>query len=156
MRHVYLFVSEHLKNRLIQLIGGKSVGVRALIANSANEILLVRHTYREGLHTPGGGVKRGESALAAIRREVYEEVGLEIEVSPSIFAVYKSVWRGIDDYVILYVIRNFGGLPLANHKDEIVEVTWVSRDTIPLDVTPRTLARLREYWGEAAISETWY
>jgi 8-oxo-dGTP pyrophosphatase MutT (NUDIX family) len=46
----------------------------------AGEVLLVRHTYGPpSWELPGGGVHRGEEPLAAIARELREELGLEID-----------------------------------------------------------------------------
>lgn len=38
-----------------------TVGVRAVIVNPANEILLVRHSYLQGWYLPGGKADRKES-----------------------------------------------------------------------------------------------
>ncbi len=44
-----------------------------------DQILLVRHPYgRREWMPPGGGVRRGEALDAAARREVREEVGIEV------------------------------------------------------------------------------
>src|SRR5438477_12347197 len=42
------------------------------------KILLVRSSYRARWDLPGGGVRRGEAAEAAARRELDEELGLEL------------------------------------------------------------------------------
>ena len=42
-------------------------------------LLCVRESYRPGLGLPGGGLNPGEAPLAAAQRELFEEVGLEIE-----------------------------------------------------------------------------
>lgn len=56
-----------------------SIGVSALIRNEAGEILLTRRADDGRWVEPGGGLEPGESPGAAIRREVREETGLEIE-----------------------------------------------------------------------------
>jgi ADP-ribose pyrophosphatase YjhB (NUDIX family) len=53
-------------------------GVKALVVN-AGEVLLVHHTYgpREW-ELPGGGARRREDAEAALRRELREELRVEV------------------------------------------------------------------------------
>ena len=61
---------------------------RAIILDDDDRILLCRFQFaRDGRAvvvwaTPGGGVEPGESLLAALRRELMEEVGLQIEAEP--------------------------------------------------------------------------
>jgi 8-oxo-dGTP diphosphatase len=57
-------------------------GAYAIIRNSAREIAIIR-TPR-GYFLPGGGVDPGEDMVAALRREVYEETGLGIEIDREI------------------------------------------------------------------------
>jgi len=42
-------------------------------------ILAVRHSYKTGLHMPGGGIARGEHPATAAVRELQEEVGISIK-----------------------------------------------------------------------------
>ncbi|HEY5722106.1 MAG TPA: NUDIX domain-containing protein [Allosphingosinicella sp.] len=55
----------------------KAFGVHAVPMTPAGKVVLVRHTYAKGWRLPGGGVGRGEEPLAAILRELEEEIGLE-------------------------------------------------------------------------------
>ena len=52
----------------------------ALVVNSNGEILLVK-SYKWGSKytVPGGHIELGERSEVAVRREVKEEVGLEVE-----------------------------------------------------------------------------
>jgi 8-oxo-dGTP pyrophosphatase MutT (NUDIX family) len=54
-------------------------GVKCVLVD-ADRILLVRHTYGPAeWDFPGGGLKRNEAPLAAARREMKEELGIEID-----------------------------------------------------------------------------
>ncbi|MDE0350847.1 MAG: NUDIX domain-containing protein [Gammaproteobacteria bacterium] len=73
--------------------------VRALVlAAPGNEILLLRFRNPSGGEdlwlTPGGGVRSGESAEAALRREVWEETGLRLTVPAPL------VWQREHTYTV--------------------------------------------------------
>ena len=55
--------------------------VGALIVNEEGKILLVRsHKWFDKYTLPGGHIEVGETMVEAVKREVKEEVGLDIEV----------------------------------------------------------------------------
>jgi len=57
--------------------------VAALILNKEGELLLCRsHKWFGKLGLPGGHIELGETAKEAVRREIKEETGLEIDVGP--------------------------------------------------------------------------
>lgn len=58
-----------------------SVVVGCLVRNAGNDVLLIRH-HRRGWEIPQGRVEEGENLIDALRREVREEAGVEIEPGP--------------------------------------------------------------------------
>jgi 8-oxo-dGTP diphosphatase len=67
--------------KTLRLRPTKEVSVMAWIEDSEQNVLLVRQAGGLKLWTlPGGKVKRGESLVKALKREVYEESGLRVEI----------------------------------------------------------------------------
>lgn len=98
-------------------------GVKCVITRG-DEVLLVRHTYGErgAWDLPGGGIKRGEEPLAAARREMREELGLDIEdwiELGDFFAKYEH--RKDTMYCFRAVVHDVA--PVAD-RVEIAETRW--------------------------------
>src|SRR5262245_3883978 len=66
-----------------------TIGVRAVIYDQArNAVFLIRHTYVPGWQLPGGGVEIGESAEAALEREVREECDITLTARAALRSVH--------------------------------------------------------------------
>ena len=137
-----------------------TMGVRAVILKppaapgAAAQVLLIRHSYVGGWHLPGGGVDKGETLVAAMRREVREEVGLEVECPPQPHAMYAHFRHGASDHVALFVVERWSGTPRAD-RFEIVEAAFHPLDALPRATTPATRRRLAELHDGAPPSEHW-
>src|SRR6185369_1191909 len=58
-----------------------TVTAGAVIFNDKREVLLLKHRFRagSGWGLPGGFMEQGEQPIEALRRELREEIGLEVD-----------------------------------------------------------------------------
>jgi 8-oxo-dGTP diphosphatase len=58
-----------------------TVTAGAVVVDDENRVLLLKHVFRvgSGWGIPGGFMNKGEQPEEALRREVHEEIGLELE-----------------------------------------------------------------------------
>ena len=117
------------------------VSVAALVTNENGEVLLVKSPWR-GWEYPGGLIEPGESFEAALKREVREESGAEIEITGFV-GICKNVERNIVN--IDFTARYTGG-ELAT-SEESTEVGWFTEEEamemITFPLTKKRLANMR-------------
>jgi ADP-ribose pyrophosphatase YjhB (NUDIX family) len=105
-------------------------GVRCVLIRGG-EVLLVRHTYGErGWALPGGLMRRGEAPEVTARREMHEELGLDI-----------AAWRALGHlrfagaerarHVVACLAATAPAEELDLNAAEIQEVAWYPRDELP-------------------------
>jgi 8-oxo-dGTP pyrophosphatase MutT (NUDIX family) len=135
------------------LLGLKILGPRAIIVNANNQILLVKHVYAPYWYLPGGATNKGEPVKAALIRELKEEVGLTVNEEPRLFGIYHQVNEGVDDYPVIYIVKNF--VLVEVHSPEIEELGWFDHDELPAMVSLATKRRITEYFTNLPPSEHW-
>ena len=127
-------------------IGGPQVGVGAIVVKG-DALLMVKRGKEPALglwSVPGGRVEQGEQLKDAVRREVKEETGLDVEVA-DFAGVYESM--GEPHFVILdYRAEPIGDAdPVA--AADAADARWVPfADIAHLECTPRLVETLRG-WG---------
>ncbi len=138
-----------------RLTRGLTIGVRALVLDQQGRVFLVKHSYVAGWHMPGGGVEAGETLVAALSRELFEEGNIELEAPPRLFAIYYNRRVARRDHVALYVVRSFRqiGPPQPNH--EIIAHGFFAPDALPEGTTGATRARIAEVLDGQAVAEFW-
>ena len=123
------------------------VGVGAVVLRD-DSILLVKRGSEPGKGlwaVPGGKVRFGETLQEAVRREVLEETGLEVEVG-------RVVWVGSHisshEHIVLidFAAKVIGGELAAG--DDAVRAEWVTRQTLSeYELTPTMYDLVGQIWA---------
>lgn len=134
---------------------GMTLGVRAIVRDQDERVLLVRHTYTPGWHLPGGGVEPGETALDAVRRELVEEAGVTLAAEPRLHGAFFNRAVSNRDHVLVYLVEDFTRDDTLRRAREIAEARFFDARALPEDATPGTRRRLAEVIEGAAIGPVW-
>ena len=113
------------------------VSAAAMVTNDRGEILLVNSPWR-GWEYPGGLLEPGETFQQALRREVREEAGVEIEITGFV-GICKNVEMNIVniDFTARYVSVELTPI------EESTEVIWATPEqAMELITFPLTRKRL--------------
>lgn len=146
-------IANHVIKKFQCWLGFITIGPRAIVLNEKNQVLLVKHTYQAHWYLPGGGLKKGETFKAALLRELSEEIGLKTPVEPILFGVYHHTYLGVNDYPVIYIIKECSIQKTSS--PEIEKMDWFDFDDLPLATSPGTKRRLKEYFTQTTPAEIW-
>lgn len=124
------------------------VGVCAIIENKNGDILLQKRSDNHTWCLPGGHMEIGETAEIAVKREVYEEMGVNLTVE-KFTGIYTN--RSIMTYpngdqsfpIGIFLTGTIEGGLLIN--DEVLDVKYFSKDALPEDILEVHKEPLRDY-----------
>lgn len=109
--------------------------VVAVIVDDDGRVLLTKRSippFIDQWVMPGGKIDLGEPILEALKREVHEEVGLEVEVE-ELIDVFEHLTPGADNchFVILYYLCRPLYCDIVHNENEVAEAAWVSCSELP-------------------------
>lgn len=108
-----------------------TVGAACVIERGDGSILLVRLSYREKWGLPGGLLKRHEDVATCARREVREEIGLDVELVSEPAVVVDSRPQRVDVVFRARPAADADPAAVRPRSVEILEVGWFPAGDLP-------------------------
>jgi ADP-ribose pyrophosphatase YjhB (NUDIX family) len=141
-------LADRARRLVWKAFGPRTVGIRGLVIDDQGRVLLVRHTYGpRQWHLPGGGVKRRESLVDALHRELREEVGVIVDGPVRLHGVFSSLTEGKSDHISVFVVEHWRRADADS--TEIDSARFFAPDALPERVSRGTARRIHE-WSRGA------
>jgi len=117
-------------------------GVRALLFDAHGNLLLEKQAHFASWALPHGCVDLGESALAALQREVHEETGLSV-LRAEPFGLYSDPKYSVtypngdevQTFTIAFLVHEWSGT-LRIDGDEVAELGFFPLNALPAPLYP--------------------
>ena len=108
-----------------------TVTAGAVVVNDEGRVLLVKHVFRpgSGWGIPGGFINQGEQAEDAARRELREEIGLELD---RVELAFVRTVKQVNQLEIIFR-GHASGTPRPRNI-EIHRAAWFKPDELPDDI----------------------
>lgn len=131
---VFFFIYNHVFHR---------PRARVLVSNENGELLLVRNWGgKQQWGLPGGGVEKTEDPIMAAKRELFEELGVDLAVDA--FTHVQTIYHQYEAVLYAVTIAK-NSLPAQPYNPwEITDVRWFSRKALPADLSPLVSLALNE------------
>jgi len=118
------------------------VGAICVVERADGHMLLVCQSYRrDGWGFPGGLMRRREEPADAARRELREELGIDVELQGLPVVVIDSPMRRVDVVFNARLADESAQPEAAGYSPEITDARWFPPDALP-SLLPEATAAL--------------
>jgi ADP-ribose pyrophosphatase YjhB (NUDIX family) len=124
-----------------------SVSVAGIVVREDGRVLVIRRDDNGHWEAPGGVLELDESFEDGVRREVFEETGLRVDVE-RLTGVYKNLTHGI--VALVYRCHAVDGD--VHPTSEAREVRWMTRDEVDSAMDPAFAMRVLDAFDERVHS----
>jgi RimJ/RimL family protein N-acetyltransferase/8-oxo-dGTP pyrophosphatase MutT (NUDIX family) len=124
----------------------KRVIAHVVVRDTEGRVLLCRTGFKRDLELPGGVVEPNEDPLAAARREIREELGVDLPVGDVVAIDWLPPWQGWGDAIELLYDGGIHDPALLDTLEpdgyEILAADWHAADQLDGLVSPLNARRL--------------
>lgn len=125
----------------------KRLIAHVVVRNEHDQVLLLQTTYKSDWELPGGVVEPDETPRLGAAREVFEELGVELELGSAALVDWMPPSLGWSDAIeFIYDAGTTPAESLAGfllEAREISQAHWVGRDELDQRVSPLSARRIR-------------
>jgi len=128
---VWKILPWRVRAKVVRLTQQKfTVSAAAVITNKEREVLLLNHLLRplSGWGLPGGFLEKGEQPDEGIRREIREEIGIELDE----LAMFRV--RTVGSHIEIVFSARASGEPKVSSR-EITDLGWFTMASMPAKVS---------------------
>ncbi len=123
-----MLVKKLNQNSFVPTATNFTVGVGAIVRNG-NYLLVVKDRFSEGYKLPGGHIDRNEFIKEALKREVYEETGIEIEFESIVnLGHFTKAQFEVSNLYIVCTAHALTEKINVYDSSEIIEAKWMDID----------------------------
>ena len=127
------------------------VGVGAILVNKEGSVFLARRGPKakneQGLwEFPGGSVEFGETLAQALKREMFEEYGIQVSVGGLVDVVDHILPQEHQHWVSpSFICQILSGEPYIREPEKCTEIGWFGMNQVPNELTQITRLNLEHY-----------
>lgn len=120
--------------------------VKVVFTNDEGKVLILWAPDGKIWDLPGGHVDMPEEHLPALKRELKEELNLDIYPDPKLIYVYSNFKPSTERYAIIVCYQIKMNEPIKNISSEHSEYKWVTKkDLLDIPETEIYVKKLIEY-----------
>jgi ADP-ribose pyrophosphatase YjhB (NUDIX family) len=107
----------------------------AVVSDEDGRVLLLHHRFRagSGWGIPGGFIEKGENPSDALKRELREEIGLELESAE--LALARTLKRPTQVEIVFRCRPRVGSVVPKPQSMEIKSIAWFKPDELPPELS---------------------
>lgn len=141
-------IAHKLRHRWRRWRGAPLKGCSVVITNLSGDVLLLRHSYGpDEWSLPGGGIGAREDPEAAARREIREELALDLGTVEAL-GEFKEVVSGSPHTA--YLFTSVASAHPEPDGREVIEARFFPSHSLPEPLSPLTRSRL-EAWRQRGL-----